>query len=172
MQSGVQDDGPLPSIPPTGLALVHSGARHRVNQECRYLPQAWCHSYHPYLGVPFAREFTNSPWTGRRGAAHRRSWRLWHCADCTRQADWTPIYYVNRPLRATVAGRFPPSVHNPGQASSVGLRSLTAGLHLPHIGIDGVDDFVVRVSFAINDNFVDALFGAGDVDRVSLQLAV
>ena len=51
-------------------------------------------------------------------------------------------------------------------------RSLTAGLHLLHVGVDRVDDLRVRIGFAIDDDFVEALLCASDVDRVSLQAAV
>src|SRR5579864_4411373 len=59
---------------------------------------------------------------------------------------------------------------SPGGAPRSSL--LGASLHLLDIGVDRVDDLGVRMGFAIDDDLVDALFGAGDVDRVPLHVAI
>src|SRR5208283_966882 len=52
-------------------------------------------------------------------------------------------------------------------------RGLLAALHhLFHISVDGVDHLRVRIRLAIDNDFVEALLGALDVDRVSLVVAV
>src|SRR5579863_3238440 len=49
---------------------------------------------------------------------------------------------------------------------------LPAGLDLLHVGVDRIHDFGVRIGFTIDDDLVDALFCASDIDGMPLHMAV
>jgi hypothetical protein len=45
-------------------------------------------------------------------------------------------------------------------------------LHLLHKGVDRIDNFLIGIGFAIDDDLVDAFLGAVDVDGVPLHMTV